>query len=464
MKKLIKISAIRPVLGFLAISLFLSVSPAWADEPTNEELLQRIEALEKVLESVPFMQQELLSLKQQVNQSNQRVDKAENRAKVAEAKAEAATKTAENAANAASGDGPLADTKWHLSGYADAGAQFMSSNVGNDTFAFGHFNPVLHFQYKDLVMFEGELEFEIADDGATEVKLEYATMNFLVHDNATIVLGKFISPVGQFQERLHPTWINKIGSAPAGFGHDGVQPEADIGIQVRGGVPFGKRGLFTYVVALGNGPRLGHESNPAFEGFGRDDNSNKSFSGRLGFLPVPYLEFGVSFLTGKVDGLDHPAGGAHPEAYPAEVELEPTVAKVKIWGADAAFTRGPWDFRFEYLKSVRDPINSFSEEEEDIVMFPTLTMKTWYLQLAYRLSEIATSPFLQRFEPVIRYGKFNISGHDELFEENAQKRLNFGLNYWIAPSVVARIGYERRKFLDDGRIEKVFTLQGAYGF
>lgn len=443
------------IFTFIAFAVFLSINSVQAQEPTNEELLTRIEALEA----------ELQYFRDLLQTNIQKTNEAEERAVAAEAMAVEATRVAENTAEAASGEPPLPDTLWHLSGYADAGARFVSSNLGNDSFAIGHFNPAFHFQYRDLVLFEGELEFEIEDDGATEVKLEYAAINFLVHNNATLVIGKFLSPVGQFQERLHPSWINKIGDAPAGFVHDGAQPEADVGIQVRGGVDVGSRSTFTYALALGNGPRLGHEGAAAFEGFGGDDNQNKSFSGRLGFLPVPYLEFGVSYLTGKIKGQEGPGHDeGHTEAITIMNELEPTSATVKIWGVDAAYTRGPWDFRFEYLNSVRGAINSFSEEEEEIVMFPKLTMKAWYVQLAYRLSEITDSRILQKFEPVVRYGRFNITGSEELFEENAQKRLNFGLNYWIAPSIVGRIGYERRKFLYDGRLEKILMLQAAYGF
>lgn len=449
----------------LFISAFVLIYPGIGKtaEPTNEELLQRIEMLEEALEVMPVLQQELQTLRQLLEQNSEATQQAEKRAVAAEVKAEQATRTAQTAVEEIGRDGPMPDTMWHLAGYADAGAMFQT-NGGDDTFAFGHFNPMFHFQYKDIVMFEGEMEFEIADDGSTEVALEYAQLDFFLHDNLTLVVGKFLSPIGQFKERLHPTWINKIGYAPAGFGHDGVQPDSEVGIMVRGGVMVGKRSMVTYALMVGNGPRLGHEGNAEFKGFGRDDNQNKAFGGRLGFLPVPYLELGVSYLKGKLNGLHGDEGDAHSETFILAEDLEPTSANVKVWGADAAYTRGPWDFRFEYLNSVRDPLNSFSEEDDEIVALSRLTLKAWYIQLAYRLSEITENRFLQKFEPVVRYGKFTVMGNEELEEENAQTRLNIGLNYWIAPSLVGRMGYERRKFLHDGRVEELFLFQAAYGF
>ena len=435
-----KLFTVLSISTFIALSVLILGPPLAAQEPTNQELLERIEALEE----------ELQYFRDILEANTEKATEARERAVAAEAKAEEATRTAESAAASRTAR-PLSDTKWHLAGYADAGAMFRT-NGGDDTFAFGHFNPVFHFQYKDIVMFEGELEFEIDEDGKTEVALEYATLNFLVHDNVSIVVGKFLSPIGQFQERLHPTWINKIGYAPAGFGHDGAQPSSELGVQVRGGISIGKRSMVNYAVMVGNGPRMGHEGGLELEGFGRDDNQNKAFGGRIGFLPVPYFEIGGSYMKAAVNGLE--GTGA----------LMPTTGKVKIWGADAAYTRGPWDFRFEYLNTVRGALNSAEEEGGEVEALDRLVLKAWYVQLAYRLSEITSSPFLRRLEPVVRYGKFNISGNHHLEEENAQTRLNIGLNYWIAPSLVARIGYEQRKFLVEGIKEKLILLQAAYGF
>ena len=164
------------------------------------------------------------------------------------------------------------------------------------------FNPAFHFQYQDLVLFEAEAEIENTDEG-TEFVLEYAQANIMAHPNAVVVIGQFLSPVGQFQERLHPSWINRMADAPAGFGHDGVQPGSDMGVMVRGGFNL-EPGLLTYSVALGNGPRVSHEGGLALEAFNRDDNDDKAISGRVGFLPMPGLEFGASFLSGRVSGVE----------------------------------------------------------------------------------------------------------------------------------------------------------------
>lgn len=375
-----------------------------------------------------------------------------------------------------------ADTSWHLAGYADA--TFIVSDFDGETtadFSAARFNPAFHFQYKNLILLEAEAEISVDGDGETEFELEYTQADIFLHDNATLVLGQFLSPVGQFQERLHPTWINRLADPPPGFGHDGVQPASDTGAMLRGGFLIGDDMIATYSVAVGNGPRLSHEGGVEFEAKGGDDNSNKAVSGRIGFLPLPYLEFGGSFLVGDVSGsAEAEEGDDHGDEEPVDDhdddapllddldDLMPTSANVTLWGADAAYTRGPWDLRAEYLNATRDPMNTAFEGSAGVTALPELELEAWYAQIAYSLSGLTNHKVLQRFEPVVRYGEFRITGLDELAEEAAEERLDIGLNYWIAPSIVARGVAQLRDFTarhdDEPDSETRYILQLAYGF
>ena len=79
-----------------------------------------------------------------------------------------------------SADWKAPDIYFHVAGYADAG--YATGNTSNDSFTVGHFAPIFHFQYKDLILFEAELEFsleQLADGGTeTEVGIEYLTLDF----------------------------------------------------------------------------------------------------------------------------------------------------------------------------------------------------------------------------------------------------------------------------------------------
>lgn len=369
-------------------------------------------------------------------------------------------------------DSPLPGSRLLIAGYADVGASLSDGeSPGGSTFLAGTFNPALYFQQGEWLLFESELEVEVAEDAQTAVTLEFAQLDLLLHDNATLLAGKFLSPVGQFQERLHPSWINRLPDAPAGFGHDGLQPGAEVGVQIRGAVPFGGS-RFTYALALGNGPRLDPAGAVMTEGFGRDDNGNKAVSGRIGFLPLPFVEVGASVLTAKVEGAIAGAEGGHGAEAAATVfsigpEILPAV-RYTLWGIDAAFTRGPWDARFEYLKGIRRAIPVVDDEGMPMEPIPRLRMEAWYAQLAYRLSGITQHRIVRNFEPAVRYGRYKVSGLEELAEEAAERRLDVGLNYWFSPSVVLHSAVQRRRFTarheDEGNTDTRFLLQLSYGF
>jgi hypothetical protein len=190
----------------------------------------------------------------------------------------------------------------HLTGYA--AVTYSAPEAGDSSFGGTTFNPIFHYLYKDLLLLEAELEIELEGDGTTATALEYLTLDLFVNDYVTVIAGKFLSPIGQFRQNLHPAWINKLPSAPPGFGHEGAAPLSDLGLQLRGGVPAGPAKL-NYAIYAGNGPKL--ELNGAgteieaieAEGFGADNNDNKVVGGRIGVLPIPNLEIGVSAATGS---------------------------------------------------------------------------------------------------------------------------------------------------------------------
>lgn len=451
-----------------ASAVLLAPGAGHAQENEQSPLLERIEQMER----------DLQGLKEQLRAANEKAESASADAEAAKERAAAASKAAETVRTASRIPTKLPDTIWHLAGYAEAGLVVSDAKGRPDTFSSGKFNPAFHFQYKDLVVFESEAEISVDSEGETEFELEYSQFDVLLHDNVTLVLGKYLSPVGQFQERLHPGWINKMPDNPAGFAHDGVQPATDVGAQLRGGVSLGDT-LLTYVVAVGNGPRINAEGGVELEGFGGDDNDNKSISGRIGFLPVPWLEVGASFLTSKISGEE----GTVVESDP----LEPTNADFTLWGADAAYTRGAWDIRFEYLNAERDSIFTAVPHEEgvglesigplsagggeliagetEVAFLPDLHMEAWYAQVAYRLSGLTEAAVWKNFEPVVRYGEFKIRGLDELREEVAEDRFDIGLNYWFAPSIVLHGSVQWRDFADELRkSETRYQLKLAYGF
>lgn len=425
-------------LSVIALAPFLAAPPAQAQ--TAEELAGRIDRME----------QDLQAMRLELSRALQETAKAQQEATAAKNEAAAAGKDARAQDYAAS--------NWHFAGYAHT--SFLASDLpGHDSFLAGGFNPVFHYQYQDLVMFEGELEFETNSTGGTNTELEYASIDVFAHDNLTVVAGKFLSPLGRFQEDLHPAWINKMPDRPAGFSNAaGAFPLSEVGLMLRGGATIDPV-MVNYSVYAGNGPQVeltgGELEKVSFEGVGEDDdNGNKAVGGRFGILPIPGLEVGGSFLVSSIDGKNEGVSGG-------------TSSGDFAWyGADLSYTRYGADLRFEWFTSQLDSFFSQTAAATATGLVPTTDWEAWYAQLAYRLNELTDDPIVGNFEPVVRYGQFDIEGFGNFVTNGEQEdRLSVGLNYWFTPSLVVKNAASWRDFRNAGAANGMeYRVQLAYGF
>ncbi|MDX1803397.1 MAG: porin [Alcanivorax sp.] len=402
----------------------LATTPVLAAESADLDL--RVKALEH----------ELQSLKQQMNDTRQQ---------------------SETAAMQSRGDTSLA--KFQVGGYGTAG--YTASDQAIDAFDPVAFNPIFEFQYGDDWLFAAELELEANEEGETETKLEFATATWLANDYMAIQVGKWLSPFGQFQDRLHPSWINKLPDAPVGYGEHGVLPLSEVGAQVRGGIPLG-RSIINYVVGVGNGPKLGDQGATTV-GLAADNNNNKSLTGRLGIIPVPNVEVGASFMNAKITG-DDPAGTPCDAVGPGQACFA-TTGDYTLWGADVAITPGPLDLRGEYTHAQLKSINGrLAEGDNHTIVVPKTTWKIWYVQMAYQLRGLSESVWLDKWEPVVRYGEMKVDGYDG-FAGDAQKRWDVGLNYLFTPTIIGKLAWEQRNYDDPAtQDEKLLMMQLAFGF
>ena len=351
------------------------------------------------------------------------------------------------------------NTLVHMAGYADVGYMKVEGQDGG--FNGGRFAPIFHYQYRDTVMMEAELEFVVQEDGETEVAMEYMTIDWFLNDYAVLVAGKFLSPIGQFRQNLHPSWINKLASAPPGFGHDGAAPVSEAGLQVRGGFPMGGWRA-NYAVYMSNGPELNAEAEDdgmggfeysldgvAAEGFGADVDGEKTYGGRLGLLPISSLEIGLSAVGGKAT-----VTNIESETTPPAGSIEGETARdYSVLGADIVWFSGSWSVRGEYVQT------EVGEATTGVTASEKAKWKTWYTQAAYRLPN-------SKWEGVIRYTDYD-SPHDAV----DQKQTALGINYLVANNFVVKLTHE----LNDGKTnadtgEKYATdadrtmVQLAYGF
>ena len=337
------------------------------------------------------------------------------------------------------GDWRKAESHAHLAGYGAATYTSTKESGVNDSFSGVQYNPIFHYQFLDTVVLESELELNIMSDGSTETKLEYLSVDFILNDYMVLVAGKFLSPLGQFRQNLHPLWINKLASAPPGFGEDQALPMSEIGLQLRGGAPIGAARL-NYAVYVGNGPELeamgGEIKAIMTDGVARDQDGKIVIGARLGVLPIPRLEIGASAASGEATvTMD---GGTPLSGDP--------VRDYNVLGADFTYFTGGLKFLAEYMRQeVGDASGGVASLGGE--------WKTWYGQASYYFS-------MPGWELALRYADY-----DSPHASQDQKQTALGVNYWIAPHAVAKLTYES----NDGQTGTAadanrLLAQIAYGF
>lgn len=436
-----------PLAGFVLIGPIPAIAQT---QPSITDLEMRVEALEAQVRQAARAEQELQALKAQLAELESRTAKAESDASQAQSTANQAQNDVTKVA--AVNPAPPEDNsliQFQLTGSVVADFSANDAPGSHSSFGEAKFLPIFLASYGNKLLFEGHMEVVSTSDGETETSLEYAQLDFLVNKWLTVTAGKFLSPVGQFQQSLHTPWINKLPTRPVGFVEEGGdEPLSDVGVMVRGGFPVGSMKA-TYAAFVGNGPRMGDEG-PALEGFGGDDNGDKAFGGRVSIFPLPHLELGLSGMHARIKGIEAMSGTASQASY-------------TLIGGDFAYTKDYWDVRGEYIHSRLDAITSALDPEDPAPTdIPKTTWDNWYVQVAYRLAGISDNPIVAKFEPVVRYSQLRVNGFSG-FKENEEKRWSVGLDYWFAPSLVAKIAYENSNFPEDPTVNS-FHAQVAFGF
>lgn len=345
-------------------------------------------------------------------------------------------------------------TRFLFTGYGFAG---FTSREGEPSSFNAGFAPILLWKLSDKLFFEGELEIE-QEGNETEVLLEYAHLTYLLNDYITVGVGKFLTPFGQFPDRLHAAWINKLPDFPLVYREEGgLVGFSQVGAQIRGGIQLGPTRLL-YDFYVSNGPRLITDEHEeigmlAFDNF-TDLNNNKAVGGRIGFLPIPQLEVAYSVQASSVNAEE-------TSRRDADVLLQGVDMS---YSRDVDFLKGGIDLRAEWVWS---RVSRLTYDPEGELGFGPITFNNrrngGYAQLAYRPYKIK-APVIDKLEAVVRYDTLNTpSGAPEAFDE---QRWTCGLNYWLGQSTVIKAAYQfGHRDGEEGR-ENVdsFLIQAAMGF
>lgn len=402
--------------------LFALVSTAtWAENAPGEYVSRQ--EYEELKAELLAMKKELAGLKQSKH----------SEAKQETAKAQTAAAESDNKGTVPSTTEPIREpiiglTNFHIAGFGTATFESRNGRVSNFS---ASFNPIFLWELSPKLLFESRLEIEPSGSG-TNVELEYAQLTYLLNDYITLGIGEFLTPSNVFVERFEALWINKLPDRPLAV-YDGILPERSFGLQVRGGIPIGStRANYAFYVA--NGPNLNVFSRTRagtleFQNFS-DNNDDKAFGGRVGFLPIPGVEIGYGFETAQP--------GTQGTAF---ADLRSLLQSVDLnVTRDSDFLRGRVDLHAQYAwshvdEAVYDPNGVFG--------FGPLSFESerdgGYAQVAYRPTKLA-SDFIKNLELIGRWD--HLSRAPSGLGAPQEGRWTLGLNYWLSPGTVVKAAYE----------------------
>lgn len=344
------------------------------------------------------------------------------------------------------------NSKFLISGYTNITAQFSKEQ---SSFSNVSLVPILLWKPHKNILVEAELETAL-EGSETSIELGYADVSFFVNKYLTIRTGKFISPFGIFQDRLHPSWINKLPTFPVGTGEDelGVGPTSEVGVDFRGGVPLGSSKM-NYSLFLANGAQLITDpANPSKQGtltYGNAEAISKKLTvgGRLGLLPLSNssLELGVSYRNGNVGDANSDYKNVNARIYALDLSY------VK----QLDFIKGLFDVKAQWNKVNIDQAEYIDPADLTGNTKYTFDNKrsSFFTQGAYRPS-MSQSKFLKKTELVFRYAGFNPPDGAKDLEKI--KQYTYGINYWFNWRTALKAAYQSQKD------NNVFFLQVAVGF
>jgi hypothetical protein len=314
-------------------------------------------------------------------------------------------------------------SKFAMVGYATAN---YFSKGGDGGFMSSTFNPIFVYKPTDKLSFNAELEIVVEDPEAWDgsLALEFAELAYQLNNNMTFYAGKFLSPIGTYQERYHPAWINKSINGPIAImnevnGIKRLQGDSELGMGLKGGF-YAANARLNYNVYVTNGPKVNDDGSVDWNNVGPDNNNSPAIGGRIGILPFSNstFELGLSGYRGKA---------GDKSAY--------SNVNVTLFAFDLNYVKqtdyGKFGLKGQYNGQYLSD-GTFPETKIAFESFNNNTSAS-YLQLAYRFPS-------SKFELVNRIANFNVP--NQVTWGADQTRFTTGIDYWLSWNTVFKLGVD----------------------
>jgi len=465
----------RSLLGALLIAS-LSAMPVWAENMTPEEIKKLVdEAVEKRLQ-----------------ERERREGVGEQREGHAEEAAQPGIGTLQNVGKerrtdrqpalsfGSSGSGRLVYAKPFVSypkaivgGYMDlqfrthrnavleTGADGRGTTNGYDQ---QRFVPFIYADITEHLKFASELEIEHGIRGNTgnnEISLEFAHIDYLVHELVNVRAGIVLIPLGKFN-LLHDSPLNDLTDRPIVSRLVIPSTMSETGAGLYGTFYPGRTGKIDYEVYYTTGPcgygadgapRVSEENGTSksrqrkcWSDDGFDINNGKAVSGRVAYSPMLGVEIGGSGYFGNQSATSY-----NPlSIYAVDWTLQKGPFEI-IGEAAWAYARG--NSRAIPGSSIAGfpPGTSLTGPDYSLNMLAGAPQRLWgfYAQANYHfmpsfLTKLSPKRFGEgsTFTAVFRYDRVNLNMDNKGENAGEWEQLSFGLNYRPIEDAVIKMSYQ----------------------
>jgi hypothetical protein len=284
------------------------------------------------------------------------------------------------------------------------------------------FSPMMLWRHGKKFLMEFEPSFN-----NNSLSINWADISYFLAPNLIVRAGYFVLPFGTYSKKQAAGWINKLAADPMGIAN---APSTDYGIEVEGGLPMGSMKL-NYDFALTNGLQLNADGTLS-SGNIVANNNNKTFTGRIGILPLSNssLELGVSGMFGDAGTPGTFSEGVKAKLYAFDLNYVKTFIPVLV------------NIKAQYnIVDVGDATYSYTDPNNPSNPPVSYTFNNHstssFVQCALRPTGIRA---LHDFELAGRYNTYSTPGNSLWGSD--QHSFTVGLDYWLSWRAVVKGCYE----------------------
>ena len=331
----------------------------------------------------------------------------------------------------------------YIGGYMDHELEFDEN--GNHTFDQHRLIPFIYSDVSDRVKFATEIEIEHGGTNSSggiqgkkgELKIEFATIDFLMTDWLNFRGGIILSPLGKFN-LTHDSPLQDLTDRPMVSTRIIPTTLSESGMGFFGTIYPTELSKLSYEIYAVNGFSAQDGSSVAGGGLNfirssrgsqqDDNNRNPAIVGRLAYSPFLGLEIGLSAHTGYID--------QHGDS------------RMTIKAVDWTYQRGAFELVGEYAHA------SIERDDGDVNGIPKSDLYNgdmwgYYVEPRYHfmpqlLKDIAPTIFTENstFTAVVRMGGLDINNPTPGSDDTRQTRLTPGFNFRYTEDTVFKAEYQ----------------------